>query len=278
MPDSFVDTLLIFSFLGGLALPLQVIIHETGHMVFGKLSGYRFGYFGVGSHVWLKRDGKIVHRRHSMPGAAGYCAMCVPETDDPPVKLFFLGGALMDAISAIVFGSLFLLTRNRLPALPLFFLVMTIFAIYGACNNAIPQKVYIYNDGYRLRSLLEGIEARHALQQNDRISKALTLGDTRLKDMPDEWFAKPAEEKWDNYYIASQALNHADRLLDEHRFSEARDEYLYLLNSDADFSVSQRVSITADLLCLELLLDKRKEMISDLLDPFMENQLSRLRA
>ncbi|MBQ3106858.1 MAG: hypothetical protein IJC51_05275, partial [Eggerthellaceae bacterium] len=38
------------------AIVLQTIIHEAGHLVFGLVSGYRFSSFRIGSFMWMKTD------------------------------------------------------------------------------------------------------------------------------------------------------------------------------------------------------------------------------
>lgn len=42
---------------------LQIIIHETGHMVCGLMTGYRFSSFRIGSFMWMRQDGKICFKR-----------------------------------------------------------------------------------------------------------------------------------------------------------------------------------------------------------------------
>lgn len=60
--------------------------------------------------------------------------------------------------------------------------------------------------------------------------------------------------------------------MDEHRFDEARAEILRLLESDASLSTYQRLHLIADWISMELVSEKRSEMLDELLDPFVRKQ------
>jgi len=53
------------------AIFLQIIIHEAGHLMFGLISGYRFSSFRVGSLMLIKKEGTIKLRRLSIAGTGG---------------------------------------------------------------------------------------------------------------------------------------------------------------------------------------------------------------
>ena len=98
---------------------LQVIIHESGHLVFGLMSGYRFGSFRIASFIWVKDQGKIKFKRMKIAGTGGQCLMSPPEMVDGkfPVVLYNFGGALMNLIFAALFIGLFFAFKS-IPILP----------------------------------------------------------------------------------------------------------------------------------------------------------------
>lgn len=54
----------ILSFVGFIlgifvAFFLHIIVHETGHLVFGLLTGYKFSSFRIASFMWLKENGQL---------------------------------------------------------------------------------------------------------------------------------------------------------------------------------------------------------------------------
>ena len=65
---SFFDNLVLKKYEGGtlwlflmllFTLPIQLILHEMGHLIFGLFTGYRFCSFRVFSFAILKKDGKL---------------------------------------------------------------------------------------------------------------------------------------------------------------------------------------------------------------------------
>ena len=58
---------IIFSVLF-IAIGLQIVIHEAGHLLFGLVSGYRFVSFRIGSWMVYKREGKLHFGKYSLAG------------------------------------------------------------------------------------------------------------------------------------------------------------------------------------------------------------------
>ena len=61
-----------------LALVLQTLIHEAGHLVFGLLTCYRFVSFRIFNLTIINKAGKFAFRRFSVLGTAGQCLMSPP--------------------------------------------------------------------------------------------------------------------------------------------------------------------------------------------------------
>ena len=40
---------------------IHIVLHETGHLIFGLMSGYQFSSFRIGTHMLMKENGKLVH-------------------------------------------------------------------------------------------------------------------------------------------------------------------------------------------------------------------------
>ena len=83
------------------AIFMQLMIHEAGHLVFGLLSGYKFSSFRIFSFMWIKEGEKIKLRRLSIAGTGGQCLMSPPDMVDGriPLVLYNLGGSLMNMIA-----------------------------------------------------------------------------------------------------------------------------------------------------------------------------------
>ena len=215
----------IFSFVFGIlllyvAIFLQIIIHEMGHMVFGLISGYKFSSFRIANFMWVKREGKLVLRRMSLPGTGGQCLMAPPGTikDNIPYKLYNLGGSILNLSSAI----LFFLISLPLFGVPYLRLTLQMSAIMGlayAVVNGVPMRIgAVDNDGYNAFSLGKDPQAVRSFWIQLKVSELQTEG-YRIKDMPKEWFELPSDEAMLNSMNATIAVFATNRLMDEHRFA-----------------------------------------------------------
>ena len=210
-------------FLLYVAMLLQIILHEAGHLVAGLLTGYRFGSFRIGGWMWLRADGKLRCRRLSLVGTGGQCLMVPPEMHDGtfPYILYNRGGPLMNLLT----GALFLLLHGLLrglPAVSLFCAMLSATGFGFALINGIPLRLgAINNDGCNARELGKDPEALRSLWVQLKITEQAARGG-RLRDMPEAWFALPAWERMDNSMTAALAVFRVNWLMDRHQFVEAK--------------------------------------------------------
>src|SRR5882672_1936626 len=53
-------------------------VHEAGHLIAGRIMGFRFGFFAIGP-IWLAREGAIIRLRwNRLPAAWGGMALAYP--------------------------------------------------------------------------------------------------------------------------------------------------------------------------------------------------------
>lgn len=175
---------LIFLFINNY---LHVCCHESGHMIFGLLTGYRFQSIRFGSFMIFKSDQGLKLARYSLSGTAGQCIMLPPAVDDEhlPVVMYNLGGIIINLLLSLLGFILYLLTKNN-PLAASFFLISVITGIYLAILNGLPLSS-LGNDGYNTLVLSRDIKSRRAF----RISLLTTgaLAENRnLTDLPEDWF------------------------------------------------------------------------------------------
>lgn len=254
---------LLLLFLGMyLAIMLQMIIHEAGHLVFGLLSGYRFSSFRIMSFMWVKEGGKMKFRRLSIAGTGGQCLMAPPDFKDGkvPVTLYNLGGSIMNvAAGAFFLGLYFLIGPGKLPAV--FFLMLAVIGLFLALMNGIPMRMGpIDNDGYNAFALSRNPEALRAfwiqMKTNEQTAKGV-----RLKDMPDEWFTVPEDEAMKNSMIAATGVFACNRLMDAQQFEEADSLMAHLLDMESGMPGLYRNLLTCDRMYVELITENRKEIL-----------------
>ncbi len=249
-----------------LSIFLQLVIHEAGHLVFGKLSGYKFSSFRIGNLMWLNDNGKLKMKRLSIAGTAGQCLMSPPEIIDGklPIVLYNLGGSLLNIISCVVFMLLYFLC-SRIPLLPIFFLTTALIGFAVALTNGIPMRLgTIDNDGYNALSLTKSNEAMRSFWIQMKVNELLSKN-IRVKDMPDEWFTVPSDESMKNSMCSVIGVFACGRLIDQHRFEDADALMEHLLEIDSGIVGLHRSLMICDRIYCELIGSNR----SDKLDSYL---------
>lgn len=248
------------------AIFLQLILHEAGHLVFGLMTGYKFSSFRIMSLMWVKESGKIKFRRLSIAGTGGQCLMSPPELVDGrmPVFLYNLGGVLVNLIvSAIALGLYFVVSDN--PILSALLMMLAIIGVALALMNGIPMRMgTVDNDGYNAFSLGRDKEALRALWVQMKINEQITSG-VRIKDMPDEWFVIPSDEAMKNSMVAATGVFACNRMVDSHRFEEADKIMSHLLEIDSGIVGLHRNLLICDRIYIELITERRKDFLDSML-------------
>lgn len=252
-------SLFVFMYVGFFA---HIIIHEGGHLIFGKMSGYTLSSFRIGSFMWLKENDTICFRRFSLAGTGGQCLMAPPEMRDGkiPVILYNLGGSLMNVITGIIFFILHVVF-SEFAYLSMVFLMFAIIGFASALMNGVPMRMgTVDNDGYNAWALNRNPDAMRAfwvqMKANELISKGV-----RLKDMPDEWFEMPTDEAMKNSLVATIGVFACNRLMDAHQFEEADALMTRLICMDSGMVGLYRNLLICDQIFCELIGQKRDQRI-----------------
>ncbi len=169
-----------------IVLILHIFIHETGHMICGLISGYKFSSIRFFCFMFVKEDGKLRVKKLSIAGTGGQCLMTPPAIDGTsPVSLYNWGGCLANVIVSAV-SIVVAVFIKELVVLQTIMLMMGVVGICLAIINGIPLKT-LSNDGYNAITLKKRPEARKAFEKSLYITNETATG-KRLKDMPAEFF------------------------------------------------------------------------------------------
>ena len=254
-----VTLLLIFSLL--ITLPLQLILHELGHLIFGLSSGFRFVSFRVFSLAIYKKDGKLRFGRYRVAGTLGQCLM-YPASDDTPDRALHLGGVIVNSVTAVLF-TLVLILAYPILSLRLLSIGMIFWGVLLTLTNGIPQKNGILaNDGYNAKSSGKDPNERKLAYNQLRIMAAMTDG-KRLHEMPEEWFFCPTENANEPLSVAIRAMK-ADRETDLARLDQAKEILLDLANHGDNLMEFHLSAILSELLYLEMVGEHRPYVIETL--------------
>ena len=249
------------------AIFLQIILHEGGHLVFGLITGYEFSSFRIGSFMWIKAEDKLRFRRLSIAGTGGQCLMVPPALRDGkiPYVLYNFGGSIMNLIASAIFGGLYFIIPRE-GSLSIFFIMAVIIGIAFALMNGIPLRLgTVDNDGYNALSMGKNPEALRAFYLQMKINEQLTKG-IRLKDMPDEWFIIPSQEAMKNSMVASLGVFACNRLMDSMEFSQADETMKRLMKMDIGIIGLHRSLMMVDRIYCELINQNRSEVLDNMLD------------
>lgn len=261
-----------------MAFYLQAAFHEAGHMICALLSGYRFLSFRVGSFMWIRQDGRIRLRRFSLAGTGGQCLMDPPDLKNGqvPYILYNLGGALANLITSLILIGGYLLFRGNW-YLSAFLLTMAGVGLWLAAINGIPLKLgMMNNDGRNIIDIGKNKEEVYGFWVQMKIAVRQTEG-IRLKDMPSEWFQIPPAEEIRHPMTAARAVFAANRLMDEHAFTEAAKLIDRILRADADLIGLYRLLLIPDRVYCELIGERSTEILDRWNDSQMQKFIRQMR-
>ena len=248
-----------------LTVMIHIVLHEAGHLIFGLMSGYQFSSFRIGSHMLMKENGKLVHRKIMIAGTGGQCLMVPPKMVDGkfPVVLYNLGGSIVNIIiTALMIPVFVAIDKSSVLAL-FFFLFIAMGAITGLSNGIPLRTKTVDNDGYNAFSLGKSREAMGAFWIQLKTNEQLTKG-IRTKDMPESWFEVPSDEAMKNPMVATIGVYAASRLMDQHRFEEAGKLIDHLLEIETGMVALHRNLLICDQIYLELIGQNRSDRVETL--------------
>ena len=248
-----------------LALFIHIMLHEAGHLIFGLMSGYHFSSFRIGTHMLMKENGKLVHRKIKIAGTGGQCLMIPPEMVDGkfPVVLYNLGGSIVNLVVAALMIPVFVAVDKSSVFALFFFLFIALGAITGLSNGIPMRTKTVDNDGYNAISLGKSKEAMRAFWIQMKTNEQLTKG-IRTKDMPEEWFEVPSDDAMKNPMVATIGVYAASRMMDQHRFEEAGKLIGHMLKIETGMVALHRNLMICDQIYLELIGQNRSDRVEAL--------------
>ena len=248
-----------------LTVMIHIVLHEAGHLIFGLMSGYQFSSFRIGTHMLMKENGKLVHRKIKIAGTGGQCLMIPPEMVDGkfPVVLYNLGGSIVNLVVAALMIPVFVAIDKSSVFALFVFLFIAMGAITGLSNGIPMRTKTVDNDGYNAISLGKSREAMRAFWIQMKTNEQLTKG-IRTKDMPEEWFEVPSDDAMKNPMVATIGVYAASRMMDQHRFEEAGKLIDYMLKIETGMVALHRNLLICDQIYLELIGQNRSDRVEAL--------------
>lgn len=251
---------------------VQTIIHESGHLIFGLITGYKFVSFRIGHFMFIKERGRLKIKLYNVVGTAGQCLMMPPQWNEKiPYRLYNLGGCIMNAATA-----LFALAAYFAAGAEGFFaLCMAMLAVMGlsmALTNGIPMRVGgISNDGMNAALLGKKENTLRAFWLQLYVNGLIAKGE-RYRNMPREWFRLPEGEELSDPICCAMGVMLYNFCFDMHEFDEAEQTINYMLNAPGLLDVEKN-ELLCELLFLRVLRGAPKEEIDSLLTPKLDKYI-----
>ncbi|WP_413381904.1 hypothetical protein [Alkalihalobacillus sp. 1P02AB] len=196
---------------------LHLIIHEFGHLIFGKLTGYKMLSFRIFSYIWVKEEGRLVFKRLSVPGTLGQCLMVPPAhtNGQMPFKFYLLGGGLLNLIfSGLLLGGAILFDFRSIHLL-----AFVMAGVITALLNLIPMA---FNDGMTLKKAWNDQEVQRYIYKQLTVN-ALTTHGTRYQDLTNDLIEKPSKIDYYNMFHVWTFFVHYNRAVERFQFHAAKE-------------------------------------------------------
>lgn len=244
---------------------IHIIVHEAGHLVAGKISGYTFVSFRIGRWMLMRKDNKWVLKQYVIPGTGGQCLLKLPVGDayEFPYLLYNAGGVIANLLLSFIGILIYvLIPTTGWFKVGMFLLIGT--GLFFAIMNGIPMKVSgMPNDGYNIRLLSKNRMTRYAFWLQLEINDWLTSG-KKLEDMPPSYFEIPDDADLNDAIIGGIIFYKCNYLHSKGQFEEAKALSEQLIHNVPGLVKVYKQELECELLFYEIIGPCRAEEINKL--------------
>ena len=250
-----------------LGIVFHVFIHELGHLIAGRMSGYGFVSIRFFNFTIINKNGKLIRKKFKIVGTFGQCLMSPPKqiNGNYPFILYNLGGGFMNFIFSAIFIAFYFIFSSFSCAWV--FNLLAAIGIFLGLLNILPLNLGIPNDGHNALNLGRDEVSRRALWSILNMNALMAQG-FRLRDIPIEqyFFDNNVDlcDKNSNALVTNVATQHFEQLMDKHEFTEAKAFGENLLGKAEKMIEVHKNELRCELLFLELIGECNKEKIEHL--------------
>lgn len=175
---------LILGYLTLFSLYLHVFLHELGHLIGGKLTGYRLILFQASRFRYDSKNRSFTRKRPRGAGMLGQCLMAPPEAgsyEEKPYWLYLAGGLAMN----FFWGALLYTGSFLLPVRWSFYaFILSLVPLLLAISNSYWRG---YTDGNVIKEVQKSPLARKLFFQQLELAERFEQDQT-FTDIPDYFF------------------------------------------------------------------------------------------
>ncbi|WP_294577971.1 hypothetical protein [uncultured Thomasclavelia sp.] len=222
-------TIIVFVISIIIAFTLGIIIHESGHLFFGLLTGYQFNSFRIGKIIIIKQNNHLNIKKLAISGTGGQCLLQPPKYSvDFPYFLYNAGGGLFNLL--VSFLSFILLLDQTNEIIKIGLISLSIINLYLGLVNLIPLRLAVPNDGYNILSIIKNPESRYSFYSQLQINY-LQTNNIPFKDMDACLFWLPKDANLNNPLNQAILFAQVDSLHEQFKFHGAKILIEQILNN-----------------------------------------------
>ncbi len=195
---------------------LNTIIYELGHLIFGKIAGYRLLEFNLFGLAFKKQQGQLKFGLSAFENIGGKTTMVPKSEKAKPILYLFGGGILYVIVSAALFA--FALSSKDLGDITWGIFIIIAIGMVIIVYNLLPLRMDSYTDGFIIRMLVTRKGSVKAYHDNLLQEEALNNDIEQLKLVEYEDYANTFEAqsliyKY-YYYIHHDQFEDAEKTAD----------------------------------------------------------------
>ena len=253
------------------AMQFAVFIHEFGHFVTGRISGYRFKSFTFLGKTLYRDNDKFKIKKSNLPAAAGgQCLMMPPDGKDIfPYKLYNYGGVIFNLLTVIIFLIVFYFNMDNDTYIGTFLddlsFMSIIINIFLAISNGLPIVLSgVPVDGRNIKEAGKSENRKKAFCKYFIIEKNFSEG-MHILDFDYEFFKLDIKEgELDNFFIAYIEYMRIIYLIVKGDGAKLKDDIKRLSPHLKNLPLYYKAAIRGELMSYIILVDELNEFMLDL--------------
>ncbi len=216
-----------------ISIPISLIIHELGHLIWGVIAGLKFLALSIGKILIFNDNGVVrIKKNVSLISTFGYCICGAHKTDEPKkinFSLYYIGGCMSNIIVAII-AMIFMVLTSNTPNISTMLGGFAFCSLLLGINNLIPTNISGFNtDGRNILDLIKNPDQAVQIYNIHRINTLLCQGKT-LAEMDAKLFS--CDYALNSYISHTVRYMKALRYMQNQSFTAAEVEFRGLLDTD----------------------------------------------
>lgn len=232
-----------------------ILIHETGHLVLGMLSSYRFLYFRIGKTAAVNTDKGFRIKKAWGCISSGQCVLYPSELCKNPVYMI-TGGIIFNFLFMIVFC--IACTLVNILYLKIIFGFISSFQLVSAIANLLSTEGKVETDGMCLRTIKTEDEIK-CYHMQLLITKYLINGYSYI-EIPENLFFIPDMSYNHSKIIYEMYLLLYYRYLENSDFINAKRIIRYLLKNKDNYNKDFAIKVDKETDFLAILINAKKNL------------------